>query len=51
MREKKEQTASISVRINEDIKRAFFEQLDEKNMSFSKWLRSKIEDELEADNA
>jgi len=43
---KKQQTESISVRIDSELKREFFDYLDANNMSFSKWIRDKIRKEL-----
>jgi antitoxin component of RelBE/YafQ-DinJ toxin-antitoxin module len=43
----KNKTASISVRIDEDLKHEFFEHLEKECKTFSKWLRQKMIDELE----
>ena len=47
MKVKKEnQTESISVRIDKDLKRRLFEHLEKEERVFSKWLRNAIRKEL-----
>lgn len=43
----KQQTESISVRVDSELKREFFEYLDANNMSFSKWIRDKMSKDLD----
>ena len=47
MKSKKENnTESISVRIDSDLKKRFFEYLEKEERVFSKWLRNTIRKEL-----
>ena len=46
-RVKKDITESISLRVNAEMKRKIFDQLESEGKTFSKWLRIQIESYLE----
>lgn len=51
MKNQKEKTTAISVRVPEDLKEEFFDYLEhDKQSTFSKWLRAKMREELEGEN-
>jgi antitoxin component of RelBE/YafQ-DinJ toxin-antitoxin module len=46
----KQKTASISLRVDEDLKIEFMQYCEQKGITFSKWLRNQMIKELESND-